>query len=264
MKSCTLGRSARAAPARRLLNRRGTSGRRACAPLCSSARLNASTEAAITGMSEPFAQGAFRWVAMGHYTKGPRKDEKCVTKWFKTGVVYESSYFDLDIKAVDKAQEIINAFNAENVITSTVYLNHPEVWTFQPNSGYDGQRNLTEPFIEGFQKFNSNSGIVPQAYDTDGWPALMQALSHYSYHKTGGRYVLCDLQGGVWPDGGGAVLTDPVILSRDREFGPTDLGSAGISTFFARHTCNKFCQGHWHKPKDKSVYFEANEGTTFM
>eukprot|EP00798_Chlamydomonas_sp_ICE-L_P024658 gene24658-10284_t len=220
MNSCTLGRSATAAPARRLLNRRAE-------------RLH---QVLYFGYERTFRSG--RLPLGGH------------------GALYE--------RTQEGREEIINAFNAENVISSTVYLNHPGVWIFDADSSYSGQRFLCEPFIEGFQKFNSNSGIVPRADDTGGWPALMQALSHFSYHNTGGRYVLCDLQGGVWPDGGGAVLTDPVILSRDREFGPTDLGSAGISTFFARHTCNKFCQGHWHKPKDQSVYFEANEGTTFM
>lgn len=72
-----------------------------------------------------------------------------------------------------------------------------------------------------------------------------QALSHFSYHATGGSYVLCDLQGGVMEGGKGVILTDPVILSRDREFGVTDLGAEGISTFFARHRCTKFCREHW-------------------
>lgn len=35
----------------------------------------------------------------------------------------------------------------------------------------------------------------------------MQALSHFSYHKTGGQLVLCDLQGGVLSRGRGVVLT---------------------------------------------------------
>jgi hypothetical protein len=36
---------------------------------------------------------------------------------------------------------------------------------------------------------------------------VMQALSHYSYHKSGGQMVLCDLQGGMLSRGRGAVLT---------------------------------------------------------
>jgi len=65
-----------------------------------------SRSARITGMDHPFAQGAFRWVAMGHYTEGPRNGQKCVAKWFKSGAVYENDFFDMDIMAVDKAQVI--------------------------------------------------------------------------------------------------------------------------------------------------------------
>ena len=44
------------------------------------------------------------------YTKGPRKGEHCVWKVFKSGSVYEKKFFREDIKAVDKAAEIIEAF----------------------------------------------------------------------------------------------------------------------------------------------------------
>lgn len=32
--------------------------------------------------------------------------------------------------------------------------------------------------------------------DHSEWGKLMQAISHFSYHSTGRKYVLCDLQGG--------------------------------------------------------------------
>ena len=89
---------------------------------------------------------------------------------------------------------------------------------------------------------------------------MMQALSHFSYHITGGAFVLCDLQGGLYKDG--AILTDPVLLSRDRRFGPTDLGSYGISSFFSYHQCNEFCDASWSKPRGPACYYEAIEGTT--
>lgn len=92
-----------------------------------------------------------------------------------------------------------------------------------------------------------------------------QALSHFSYHATGGHYVLCDIQGGVLPSpSNGVVLTDPVILSHDREFGLADLGTNGISTFFARHKCSRFCKGHWLSPDKKLISFPASVGTTMM
>lgn len=76
--------------------------------------------------------------------------------------------------------------------------------------------------------------------------------------------MLCDLQGGMTDEG--MTLTDPVILSRSgtRAYGATDLSLDGISTFFARHRCTKFCQSHWQQPRHQAIYFPAARGTTFM
>lgn len=54
---------------------------------------------------------------------------------------------------------------------------------------------MVEPMVPGFTKWNSNSGWVASGHD---W---MQSLSHFSYHFTNGRYVLCDLQGGKTRNG---------------------------------------------------------------
>ncbi|KAL7525714.1 hypothetical protein ACHAWF_001476 [Thalassiosira exigua] len=97
--------------------------------------------------------------------------------------------------------------------------------------------------LEGeFLKFNSNSGYTNGA-------EFMQALSHYSYHVTGGKHLLCDLQGGHYEDA--YVLTDPVIMSKDnsKAYGSGDLGSEGIDNFFAHHECNKYCRWSWAKPQ---------------
>lgn len=90
----------------------------------------------------------------------------------------------------------------------------------------------------------------------------MQALSHFSFHATKGQLLFCDLQGGVYKDG--FVITDPVIMSMKQEYGPTDLGSKGISTFFSRHKCNKFCRAEWSSPIDKKVYFKVQKGSSMI
>jgi hypothetical protein len=56
-----------------------------------------------------------------------------VVKWFKTGAVYEETFFEKDLLAVDKAQEIIDAWNSLQ-LSNTIHLNHPEVWTFNQNT----------------------------------------------------------------------------------------------------------------------------------
>ncbi|KAI1498353.1 kinase-like protein [Biscogniauxia marginata] len=220
-----------------------------------SGRYNISSSASIPHreLNNPFSQGAFRWVAKGTYTEGSREGQACVVKWFKTGAVFEADYFTLDIKAVDKALEIVNRFNELNIVNKAVKINVPAVWIFLGNSGeWAGQRHLCEPFIQNYQKFNSNTGWT---YDSKAWGEVMQALSHFSYHVSGGQFVLCDLQGGIYQRE--VVLSDPVILSRNRDYGMTDLGPQGISSFFSQHSCNKYCRSNWTQPANPVQIFRS-------
>lgn len=88
----------------------------------------------------------------------------------------------------------------------------------------------------------------------------MQALSHFSYHISGGKCVLCDLQGGVYSNA--VVLTDPVITSLKTEYGPPDLGPDGINNFFSYHTCNEFCKSYWILPAQTRPCYPAKPGTS--
>jgi hypothetical protein len=124
----------------------------------------------------PFASGAFRWVAKGKYV-GPRDGQACVGKWFKTGAVFEKDYFTLDIKAVQKALEVVNRFNQLRVVDKLVKVNAASVWVFQPNGRWVGQKFLCEPFIQNYQKFNSNTGWSDES---QAWARAMQALSRES------------------------------------------------------------------------------------
>jgi len=224
-------------------------------------RRNNATRATFTNyaLDHPFASGSFRWVAKGVYTEGNRQGEACVCKWFKTGGTLESSFFDVDLKTVLKATELIKEWNAEAFVNKMVKINQPEVWTFTYNSGHKfaGKKCLQEPFIQNYQKFNSNSGW---ADDSIPWARVMQALSHYTYHASNGTCLVCDLQGGVYSDG--VVLTDPVVMSLERSYGPTDLGFKGMNSFFANHKCNEFCRSAWKKINFPIRYHTANKGTS--
>ena len=226
------------------------------------ARCNNSSSASFTNyaLSHPFASGTFRWVAKGSYTTGARSGEACVTKWFKSGHHFEKTFFNEDIKAVEKAIDIVSQFNQSNIIDKTIKVNRAEVWTFTDSSGsWSGRKSLTEPYIADWVKFNSNSGW---ADDSTIWGEVMQALSHFSYHVSSGKFVLCDLQGGLYSNG--AILTDPVILSRTKSYGITDLGELGISNFFARHECNRYCKARWQQPRKQSKSITAYKGTTMV
>jgi hypothetical protein len=211
-------------------------------------------------LENPFAEGGFRWVAKGKYTEGERCGEICVCKWFKKGKVYESTFYDFDIKAVSKTLEIVKDWNSRSYINKTIKVNIPAVWTFCDNGNddpWEDTKVLVEPFIDNYRKFNSNSGW---ADDSTPWRKVMQALSHFSFHVSGGNFVLCDLQGGLYSDG--AILTDPVILSRKKQFGVTDLGAKGISSFFSVHVCNEYCKSEWAKPSDMTRYYHPKKGSS--
>lgn len=223
------------------------------------ARKNESSSAVFQGdaMTNPFAQGTFRWVAKGSYTNGPRSGQAAVCKWFKTGHVMEAEFFDLDIKAMNKALDLVQQWNSHRFIDQMIKVNLPAVWTFSPGSRWEGTMVLQKAFIESYQKFNSNTGWADSSTD---WPQLMQALSHFSFHVSGGQFVLCDLQGGVYNNG--VILTDPVILSRDKSYGITDLGPQGVSSFFSRHKCNRYCRSQWSMPANRKSYHAVQMGTS--
>lgn len=219
------------------------------------ARQNNATKAQ-SDRSVVYASGAFKNVYKGKYTMGERTGEECVVKEFKSGSVFEESYFAVELKIVAKALEVINKFNNDGIINKSIWLNEPTVWTYEESK----HKCLVEPMISNFEKFNSNTGWTPSVLSP--WIEVMQALSHYSYHSSKSTILFCDLQGGVYKDG--FIITDPVILSMSQEYGPTDLGPNGISTFFGRHKCNKYCNAQWTKPADKKVYFEVQKGTNMI
>jgi Alpha-kinase family len=215
-------------------------------------------------LKNPFASGSFRLVAKGAYTTGNRTGQACVCKWFKnSGTTMEDEFFATDIATSKEAVRLITIWNSNRLIDRMVKINLPEVWTFEKggNRRWSGRQVLQEPFIEDYQKFNSNSGW---ADDTLPWPRVMQALSHFTHHISKGQKLLCDLQGGVYKDG--VILTDPVIMSAGEggQYGPTDLGSKGISNFFARHKCNKFCQSSWRQPHNPTKHYTRTVGTTMI
>lgn len=104
---------------------------------------------------------------------------------------------------------------------------------------------LIEREIRGsFEKFTSNSGW------TSGRDPILEAFSHWSWVKTQGESLVCDLQGHREDDDGYPhageryyyLLTDPAICTPCHEYGESDLGQAGIDAFFAHHVCNEWCE----------------------
>ena len=74
-----------------------------------------------------------------------------------------------------------------------------------------------------------------------------QAFSHFSYEASGGKQLVCDLQG-TWNSHDGFVLTDPVVHyvssrnpHRKHKNGATDKGRDGVDRFFKTHKCGPLC-----------------------
>jgi hypothetical protein len=228
-----------------------------------STRENLSSHASID-QDNVFAEGAFRYVAKGEYTEGIRKGQVCVGKWFKSGIVYDEDMYEKDLKAVEQAVVIIQKFNDAKYLDKLIRINVPQVFA-RIAGDYKGSKLLVEPYVEDYQKFNSNSGWVPKEANPNSpasWSQAMQALSHFSYHISSGQFLLCDLQGGIYSNG--IALSDPVVLSANQRFGPTDLGPKGMSSFFARHQCNRFCRSEWTKPREQFASIPLSSGTSMV
>ena len=99
---------------------------------------------------------------------------------------------------------------------------------------------VAEPYLAGcFEKFNSNGG-----WECEERHQVMTAFTHWTWERTGHRYMLCDLQGVADPNRRVYLLTDPAVHSCSGEFqgGLTDLGTDGMLSCLAGHRCNQVCR----------------------
>jgi hypothetical protein len=213
---------------------------------CSDGRLKPSRTGDVT-VNEIIADGTFRYVAKGVYNVGPRQGEPCVLKWNKpTFGTLEDTFYALDFEIAYQAFAIVKEFNKRNSV-GKIRVNIPVIYYLNNKEGSGSRANrkpvLGEPFIENYQKWNDKYG---GNHTPTKWGKIMQALSHFSYHTSRGKRVLCDLQGGI--KGDEAIITQPAFLSRNGEYGGSDLGQDGIIKFFSHHVCSKYCSSSWIKP----------------
>lgn len=150
----------------------------------SNSRTNDATKAEID-TSAIFASGTFKNVWSGTYTRGARTGQRCVAKEFKTGSVYEAHYFEEEMNIIRRTQNIIDAFDNAGILGQgrKILLNTPAVWTYVESK----KKHLIEPMIDGFEKFNSNTGWATNTGAE--WGEAMQALSHFSYHNSNRQFL---------------------------------------------------------------------------
>jgi len=211
----------------------------------------------------PLASGSFRDAYLGWDSK---TNQTVVAKRFRKGHPTEERFWREDILAADVAARYAAQFNEHLRSSKPVRVVKPVVdfcAGFGSGSPFkQGECVLIEPFLgRDYKKFNSNSGWV-----NNDCGVSMAALSHFSYHISKGRELLCDLQG--VKDKDEYVLTDPVICSSSGEkYGLTDCGKAGMVKFFRRHKCTALCNPSWLKMSDAEARNVGDiptiRGTTF-
>ncbi len=209
-------------------------------------------------------EGTFRVCLSGTFVGGNRNGQEAACKRFKKEFrTMEDEFFSQDFQIADKVIEIATDWN-------DICDNGREILVNRGSIHYSrsGIKYLVEPLIRYYEKYTSNTGWIG---DTGDWQVrCMEAFSHYSYHRTGGFIVICDIQGRYRHnrysrEKSRFELTDPAICSRNRQYGPTDLGEKGIDSFFANHSCNEFCNSHWARPRGAPrQWFTRSSGTTML
>ena len=163
-------------------------------------------------------------------------------------------FYTGDISAQLMGQLLVERFNALNP-PKLVQMLTPMLYEFPDRPDADRRYMLMELcLIEHgeFQRYTDNESWRNPAFES------MMALSHWSHASTGGKWLLCDLQGV------GYLLTDPQIHSLDDKWGQGDIGVAGMSNFYSSHFCNDLCRKlqlkpHPAQPKEKPEDFSEGE-----
>jgi len=186
--------------------------------------------------------------------------EQVVVKQFKNHPPMEEEFWDRDVMAYERAEELAIRWNREHptdrplevVIPKRAYIRAPD----PARHFVVGEWVLVEEYIEGvYQKFNSNSGWVGDRR------LSVQAFCHWTYHVSGGSELFCDAQGVRYLDG--YRLTDPCIMSQKQIYGITDLGREGIVQWFSLHVCNEHCRAEWSRPRDAYVFLPVTKETKY-
>ena len=192
-----------------------------------------------------FAEGRFRRAYMGTWISPSwRKGQLCVVKELKDNYTWQASDWDTTKLIQEEAQGMAEGFNAYSrsnyPINFTKIDVMPVISQSNPNRTPKlGEYVVVEDYIEGtFKKWCNNYGFISQ--EAKSTAISMPAFMHWSWYHTKGQMMIADLQGVKQPDG--YLLTDPVILSDDGQYGCTDMGVEGMAMFFTKHNCNAFCK----------------------
>lgn len=216
----------------------------------------------IDNDEKPIGNGASRIAYKATSTSEDWKAVVCV-KIPKNGYYQYQINLQPEMSQLQKADDIIKQMVHEQkmeidvrcanaVIGEVVDVKHYKLFgfiRFWNSTKFEKNRFVwVEELLEGrYEKWNSNSGYANVNYK------FPQILSHYSWVKTRGRLLLCDLQGVRKNENKTKyIITDPAIHSIDKTYGSTDLGIVGMLLFFSNHLCTNECK-QWPKIEVNSL-----------
>jgi hypothetical protein len=236
--------------------------------MSSASRTNLTSQRVSIDTRRVLGTGQFRIAYPGTYIGGNRNQQEAVCKTFNRKYkALETEFYATDFQVADETIFYAEEWNKICEYSKEILVTKGNVMKL------NGTNYLVEPLIRYFTKYTSNNGWVANENE-EGWAVLaMEAFSHYTYHKSGGQMIVCDLQGryrfNQYSKGKSRFeLTDPAICSRSRSYGPTDLGEKGIETFFANHRCNRFCHAgsgrSWARPRSCKQWFQPSHNTSML
>jgi hypothetical protein len=172
-----------------------------------------------------------------------------------------------DVWTLTIAREQADAFNSRAQCNKTVLFPEPMVaqvtsvakdgWFLWFGGEVDknycrGDSVSLEPYLAGtFDKFTNNSVWQNRTCLLPG------AFSHFSFANSGGRVLVCDLQGVRFSDC--YRLTDPAVHTQDASTGGADFGPFGMLLFFTTHECSELCAGLHTPPLSPKVLDMAQQ-----
>eukprot|EP00801_Mesodinium_rubrum_P004335 Mrub_04338.p1 GENE.Mrub_04338~~Mrub_04338.p1 ORF type:complete len:388 (-),score=20.08 Mrub_04338:125-1288(-) len=195
-------------------------------------------------------------------------------KYFNQGYRHTLVDYEMQELALTMTNSFENYIRISHSINYYFYYRRSHLYYFTKNvldtegkiAFYRNDPLMIESMIhKDYDKYNSNTGYSKG-------DELMDALSHYSYHKYG--MLLCDIQGHKGKHVSKNIpirhkygsyyylLTDPCIHTPERKYGLSDLGSKGISNFFYYHVCSDYCK-NLKKPESVAQYYKKEKSTSF-